>query len=654
MVGTIPEAHSEYTSPGRGWQLSVALLVTLGWLPVTCFLVAIFYSFPLALAFPFLSALLMKLSHMVVVKAFPRKEDPHFEAIQMGIIVGGLISVALAYFGTGVVSWKVLAYSGLGISGLALLIIALDVLRFRQRQNAASKVQQNIEEAKNLILAGEYTSANEMLQEALLASEVAYGSNHPQVATIVTILGELMRVMERTTAALAMYRRACKVHANLRRASPDFVHALLRYAEYQREHQLFEEARVSAERAIAESRRLNNEELTGHCTLTLARIQSALGNLPAANDSARAAAKLLDEVLGSSHPKTLQARSLMANFSINLGRIAEAERILLEVVREKDLQGANDDEDYLYLLLDLQKVQSRDTKSEARTTLLKAIELYRSEVGPNFKRAAEINALGPKVLAPPQHPKLEALYQALFEKDASGTRRVLDEDPSLAKCVDLTGWTPLQWAAFFDQGEIIAMLLARGADVEYARGSGLPTLYVAARWARRAALTTLFRDDLDVEIEASDGSRPLHGAAKSGDNYVFDLIWGRKADVTANNHRGWTPMHEAAFIGDRKLLLELISEGFDVDFQGGSLQETPLHAAILGGHHTTAEALLLNLANIRIKDAKGVTPLQLAQNLNRKEILRLFQSQVSSQVEGQSIQNSGSASSALSKEKVPN
>lgn len=603
----------------------MALTITLGCVVVSFFLLMLNFSFGLSLLYPIITLGLMKLVHLGLRRSMPGSKEGRNVVIQQSFIGGGALSVFLAFL-TGKVPPEGLGYTAIAMGLFTLIILALDLSRESSKTRRAEKSLLKVSEARQLMKAGELKQADELLQESLLTSELAYGSWHPQIALICLEIADLMRMRGRVAPALNMYKRGVGVFVSLRQAGREMVTALYQYAEYQRLNSPAEEAVATAEWAISEARKLEGaDDLTGRALLTLAKLQESQDDLKTANETSQSAAKLLEKSLGRSHPETLQAKSLVAHHCIELRRMAEAERILREVMAEK--QRLKDDQDavYLNLTLDLWTVQSAANQNAvADSTLLKAIGLYRADVGPEYERADELVALIPDFLAPPEAPGLSELYRYIFAKDNSNTRRVLESDPSLAKVVDRSGWTPIQWAAFHDQGEIIAMLSSRDADVEFGKGTDMPALYVAARWARRGALATLFRRDPDIEIESGDGSRPVHGAIRSGDNVVFDQVMGKRATLEVANKRGWTPLHEAAYVGDRKLLLELIPKGLDVNHQSGTTRETPLHAAVLGGHFSTVESLILNMANPHAADSEGKTPLELAEDRNLMEIIDIL------------------------------
>lgn len=620
----LTSATHEKATPYFEWVTSLLITATFGCAVVTFAFVMLLYHFLAGVLFPIFAGLLMKLAHLALVKHRKGQDDPHYMAIQWAVIIGGLLAVLVACLVTRQVPLSVLGYAGAGMALLALISIALEQSRVYSEKKTANRAMFDAESAKRLAEEGQYSNVEETLQEALLSSELAYGSYHPQVATIVTYLAEVMRAQNRMDAATVLYKRAVGIHAASRQSSENLVTALHRLAEHLRRKGDLEESLSVATRAVAESKRLSTSGETGRCQLLLSRIQASLGKTKEAYDTSRSAASTLEKTLGKSDPNTLQAKGLVANHCISLGRLAEGERVLLEVLSEKERLGADKDAEYLNLLLDLSAVQKSGRVESALATLQKAVEIFRSEVGTKYERAAELIERLPGYLARTQTLEFEALYSAIFAGDNGVARRTLEANTHLVNAVDASGWSPLQWAAFFGRHEIVEILLNHGADQTYGEGVGLPAVFVASRWGQKRVLVSLFQKEAKVEMETSDGSRPLHGAVRSGDQLTFDMLMSRNVKLDVANQHGWTPLHEAAFVGERKFLLQLISKGVDLNFRAPTKQQTPLHAAILGGHWSTVETLVLNMADVNAPDVDGVSPIQLAERLKRKDILELL------------------------------
>jgi uncharacterized protein len=149
-------------------------------------------------------------------------------------------------------------------------------------------------------------------------------------------------------------------------------------------------------------------------------------------------------------------------------------------------------------------------------------------------------------------PALQALYEGdrdrgeqllaerepidVFEAAAFGRlgqlKELLDGDAELARAFSPDGFTSLHLAAFFDQPQAAALLLARGAD--------------ASARARNA-----------MEVE------PLNSAAAVRQLEVARMLLGAGADPNARQAGGFVALHAAAHNGDDELAALLLEHGAD-------------------------------------------------------------------------------------------
>jgi ankyrin repeat protein len=592
----------------------------MGCVLISFFMTLVFHSVLTGLAYPLVAAALMKLSHVLLVKFHPLDDDPNHIAIQESVVLGGGLSVVLARLVNEKLSFLDLAYGGGSMALLALLSIALEQFYVAREWRAARKAKVDAEKARRLADDGDLATADEVLQEALLTTEIAFGSHHPQVATIATYLADVKAALGYTAASTLMFRRAVVVHETLQPWSEDLVRALNRYAEHLRRNSDFDQALPIASRAVVVSRQVHGDRPpTANCLIGLAKLQSALGQVSRAYKSCRGAAEILEENLGRNHRETQRARGLVATHCVSLGRLAEGQRLLSDLMslgqrsQDSDSHDAHD----LNMLLDFAAALRNANPKKAAEAYAQAVVVFRSAVGPSYERASELLESLPAYLAVGGPAPLEQLYVALCAGDTYAARQVLREHPDLAQVVDATGWTPLQWACFFGLADVVSTLLSLGADAGHGQDEDYPALYIAARWGRHRAVADIIQkgSGVDLDIACVGGSRPLHGAVRSGDHLTFDILVSRHAKLEVTNAKGWTPLHEAAYTGHRKFLVSLIGGGVDTNAQAAPSFDTPLHAAVRGDAWLTAETLILNLARLDLMNAEDTTPMELAQEL---------------------------------------
>jgi ankyrin repeat protein len=136
----------------------------------------------------------------------------------------------------------------------------------------------------------------------------------------------------------------------------------------------------------------------------------------------------------------------------------------------------------------------------------------------------------------------------VFEAAATGqTERLVDliaNDPSLLNAYSPDGFTPLGFAVFFGQREVVRALLAAGAEVNAAsRESMKVTPLASAAAARQTEIARLLiAHGANVNARAAGGHIPLHEAAANGNVELVNLLIEQGADINAKTDDGKTPL----------------------------------------------------------------------------------------------------------------
>lgn len=182
--------------------------------------------------------------------------------------------------------------------------------------------------------------------------------------------------------------------------------------------------------------------------------------------------------------------------------------------------------------------------------------------------------------------------------------------PEETRDLALVGSTPLHWAVWHHDLELVTRCLARGADVNARTINGWTPLYVAAAWGRREIAKTLLAAGADVNALDYAGNTALH-AAIVVEKYIdtAPLLLAAGADVNARNHRGETALHVAVLHGS--WVDDLLAGGADVNVPD-AVGRTPLHVAASYSRTGFVEILLSKGARVNARDNAGQTPLALA------------------------------------------
>jgi ankyrin repeat protein len=113
--------------------------------------------------------------------------------------------------------------------------------------------------------------------------------------------------------------------------------------------------------------------------------------------------------------------------------------------------------------------------------------------------------------------------------------------------------------------KILTALLAAGASVNQQDAKGFSAAHVAAGCPNASCLRTLVCDhQADITLRLQNGSQPIHSAASRGDVERVQILADAGADINSQNDRGRTPLHWAADAENCEVVELLLDLGADV------------------------------------------------------------------------------------------
>jgi ankyrin repeat protein/peroxiredoxin len=227
--------------------------------------------------------------------------------------------------------------------------------------------------------------------------------------------------------------------------------------------------------------------------------------------------------------------------------------------------------------------------------------------------------------SPPPNPAgIDALHRAARAGDLSQVQAMIAAGVDV-NSRDAMGGTPLHDAAWSGEAAVAAYLLQAGAFVNarHADGGSSP-LHYAVLTNHPDVVEVLLDHNADVQARYKTGQMPLHLAAARGYGRIAALLIAHGADVNARDETGATPLSEAAWTGEAEMVRLLISKGANPADVNPETGMTPLHAAASRGYKEVARALIEAGARADIRDKNGATPLYLALQFQRMDVVDIL------------------------------
>ncbi|GMH44537.1 hypothetical protein BSKO_12489 [Bryopsis sp. KO-2023] len=175
----------------------------------------------------------------------------------------------------------------------------------------------------------------------------------------------------------------------------------------------------------------------------------------------------------------------------------------------------------------------------------------------------------------------------------------------------VNGWTALHWAATMGTGDVV-----------------------------KFSIKTLVENGAELEARDDQGFTPMHLASKFGFPAPFQALLDAGADIEAMDNAGNTPLAIASFFKQDLVSEVLLGAGANpnVKYVDGGNKDTPfdpnskapLHFAALYSRRSTeplkrvVEALIKAGADVNVVDDEGNTPLQIAEEYGRLEMIRIL------------------------------
>jgi ankyrin repeat protein/L-ascorbate metabolism protein UlaG (beta-lactamase superfamily) len=212
------------------------------------------------------------------------------------------------------------------------------------------------------------------------------------------------------------------------------------------------------------------------------------------------------------------------------------------------------------------------------------------------------------------------IHEAVRAGDLAQVKALVAKDPKAVNERDARGRTPLHFASVVDNPDILAFLVANGADVKAADPDGFTPLHWAASEGRAGSAKALIAAGADPNARSARSVSVLESAFYGRHPEAVEALLQGGLKVEAKGEEGRAFLHRAAQAGFLPLVEHLLKNGADAASKnafGGTL----LHSAASGGLTALVEKLSAGGANVNAVDDVGQLPLHLAAAAGQKDLV---------------------------------
>ena len=196
---------------------------------------------------------------------------------------------------------------------------------------------------------------------------------------------------------------------------------------------------------------------------------------------------------------------------------------------------------------------------------------------------------------------------------------MVDKEGLDVNAPDKENVTLLHWAAINNRKEIVSYLVSKGANINAIGGDLQSTpLHWATRQGHLSMVILLMSNGSDPTIYDGEGANCLHLAAQFGHTAIVAYyIASQSVDINSADVNGMTALMWSCFrISTNDPTRLLINLGSSLNLVDSKQGNTALHWAVYSRNSNAISNLLINGANVYIKNNVGDTPLEMAIKLN--------------------------------------
>ncbi|XP_052076996.1 ankyrin-3-like [Mytilus californianus] len=199
----------------------------------------------------------------------------------------------------------------------------------------------------------------------------------------------------------------------------------------------------------------------------------------------------------------------------------------------------------------------------------------------------------------------------------------VESDKSQVNSRDNTGKTPLHMACSKGNTAVAKLLIIYNAEVNQMDTNKVTPFMLACSSGNIELVKFLLTKDVHINAFNSLGSTPLLEACIKNNVKVISVLLQNKAKVDCFNKNGDTPLHLACQSGHTAIVNLLIQYDINSCINKPNVKGyTPFYLAIRNGQNKIAKSLIKYGADPNYQNEDGSTPLHIACETNKFEIVK--------------------------------
>ena len=172
--------------------------------------------------------------------------------------------------------------------------------------------------------------------------------------------------------------------------------------------------------------------------------------------------------------------------------------------------------------------------------------------------------------------------------------------------------------------DMARLLLAKGADVNFATKNGATALHGAIAGGDRESIEFLVDNGADVHRMADDGRVALQMAFDSGDRDLVEYLLRHGADINTSARDGRRVLHKALERGDNEMFRFFLEQGADIKLPARNGKMALDFAIENKAGHETIEAILERMEDVNHVANDGMRALDRAIDIGDGELVRML------------------------------